>query len=117
MPAVHLVPAEDGADFPYDDTAKEILGMAGVEKSEVDFDTLINKAIDNQWPNEVVKNYEKQRASGKCFEFKQSSEPFLEGTMFPDNVRINFKDEAHQESCEKTVLELTKKHGLKMSIV
>jgi len=115
MPALYLVP-ERGADFPYDQVKAAIEGLASVEISDVDFEKIIADGIRNEWPPQLVENQRQMQQSGKCFNFAQGVEPFLEGTVYLENVYFLFEDEAHADRCAPVIDGMAQDLGLKTSI-
>jgi hypothetical protein len=61
------------------------------------------------WPEALVREHEEMAKRGKCFSFKLQSPPFLQGTLYEDNVWFSFYSADHQKACIPIIESLREK--------
>ncbi len=115
MPSLYLVPKK-GAEFPFEEVKKKIAGLPKISTTDVDFDALIQKCKDNDWPPELADKYRRLKDSGNCIEFETKGDPVYTGTVWEENVYFTFEDLAQHNACEPFIEKLARELGLEISI-
>ena len=100
---IRLIPATDESAFPHDVAASMLRDMDGMTISDVDFPAMIEAGKRFGWPQKMIDSHWGMMERGNCFQFDQNSEPFLQGTMYEDNIFFAFQGRAHQKSCEAVI--------------
>jgi hypothetical protein len=110
---IRLIPATDSSEFPYAVASSMLRDMEGMAISDVDFPAMIEAGKRFGWPQKTIDSHWGMMERGKCFQFAQSDAPFLQGTMYEDNIFFSFQDRAHQELCESIINSMAKLLGVR----
>lgn len=110
---IRLIPATDSSEFPYAVASSMLRDMEGMAISDVDFPAMIEAGKRFGWPQKTIDSHWGMMERGKCFQFAQSREPFLQGTMYEDNIFFSFHDHIHQESCKLVIESMAKVLGVR----
>jgi hypothetical protein len=111
MAASRLIPKTEEAAFPYD----QAMRLLFFEDSSMmfrpkDFGPLIAAGRQHgHWSVETIRDHEHMAEQGRCFEFRSERPPYLEGTLFEDNIWFSFHSLDHQKACLPVIESLRQK--------
>lgn len=103
MSATRLVPKTDTTEFPYQAAKDALLAMPAMKTQPVDFDRMMEVGKRIGWSREMLDAHEALKAGGRCFQFRQNQAPWLQGTLFEDNVFFGYTD-GKQEALARPVI-------------
>jgi hypothetical protein len=107
MSGVRLIPKTDESEFPYQE-AKQILLFSFQDLSfqSTDFAPMIVAGKRIGWTEEMLIAHEALAERGNCFDFRLQISPYLNGTLYEDNIFFRFVDSEHERECMPLIPEL-----------
>ena len=116
MAACRLIPKTDEATFPYDEAMRLLLFEdASMMFSPKDFVALIAAGREHgHWSVETIREHEQMAERGRCFEFRSERPPYLEGTLYEDNIWFSFHSFEHQKACLPVIESLRQKLNVRI---
>lgn len=111
MAACRLIPKTDEAAFPYDEAMRLLLFEdSSMTFRPKDFGPLITSGHNQgHWSAETIREHEQMAERGQCFDFRSERPPYLEGTLYEDNVWFSFYSFDHQKACLPVIESLRQK--------
>ena len=111
MTACRLIPKTDEAPFPYDEATRLLLFEdSSMTFRPKDFGPLIAAGRKHgHWSAETIQKHEQMAERGRCFDFRSERPPYLEGTLFEDNIWFSFHSSEHQKTCLAVIESLRQK--------
>jgi hypothetical protein len=114
MSGTRLVSKADTTEFPYEAAKDALLAMPAMNTGRVDFDRMIEVGKRIGWSKEMLEAHEALRASGRCFTFRQNQPPWLQGTLFEDNVFFDYADSNQEVAARAVIIELARTLDVRM---
>jgi hypothetical protein len=112
--ALRLIPGTDDGDFPYEQAKGLLHSLDEFEIGEVDFPAMIEKGKQIGWTQEMIDANWGLMKRGKCFSFIQHATPFLQGTMYEDNILFSFSSREHEDGCRRVINDFAKRLGVRV---
>jgi len=114
MSGTRLVSKAEITEFPYDAVKDALLAMPAIKTAPVDFDRMIEVGKRIGWSKEMLDAHEALKARGRCFTFRQNEHPWLQGTLFEDNVFFDYADSSHEAEARPIIIELARTHDVRV---
>lgn len=109
---VRIVPASDNVPFPYDE-AKRVLIIENPDCifEQADLRPMIEAGRRFNWTAEMIKANQELHDRGNCLKFRVERKPFLDGTLFEDNIMFDLTNVSSHEDALREITRLAKLLG------
>src|SRR5689334_10540510 len=114
MSAIRMIPATDDGPFPYDQALKLLSTCPGLMMKSKNFAPLIAAGKRMGWSQEMIEEHERMEQGGLCFDFAQQQTPFLQGSLFEDNIYFRLTDYEHEKKCESLIVRIVAELGARV---
>jgi hypothetical protein len=105
--AIRIVPEDDDAEFPYAEARRRL--EIDAELMPKDFAPMIEAGKRMGWSPAMVRANEELAERGKSFDFIMKVEPFLQGTLYEDNIYFIVDDD--EKAAKKYIRALARELG------